>query len=364
MAKKVAKKTAKKSTTKAKSSAKVAKKAVKKTAAKKKVAVKKSATKKKSTVKKSTAKKKTAKKKSVKAGKKSATTKKKVSKENSLADELLQQITKDRVGEKESLEDAVFQVEAHKFETQLKPQKSTVEIAAPRELETDYDETLLVPLVRDPLWVYLYWELSTAACASFQLVHGPRKGHQLILRWYDVTDLGYFDGNNAHHTFDSQIGTTTGSWYQKMPSDGRDWCVEIGVCKTNGSAFIPILRSRFFKTPILGIARNRPQTVRWMRVDPQQRTMVVFELPLGLVLGDFDEARGWDGFRITEANILQTFESGNVPFMLTEQQALRLVPPALLKSFGSDLHILPGFPGGSVDTSETLSSGSVQVAQK
>jgi uncharacterized protein len=63
----------------------------------------------------------------------------------------------------------------------------------------------------------------------------------IILRLYDVTDI-YFNGSNAHSSYEFQLLKDTANWTIKGIKQGRSYLTEIGY-KVNQNQYFPILRS-------------------------------------------------------------------------------------------------------------------------
>jgi hypothetical protein len=63
----------------------------------------------------------------------------------------------------------------------------------------------------------------------------------IILRLYDVTDI-YFNGTNAHSSYEFQLSKETTNWSIKGIKLGRSYLTEIGY-KVNQNQYFPILRS-------------------------------------------------------------------------------------------------------------------------
>lgn len=255
--KKAVKKTAAKKTTAKKTAKKtVAKKAVKKTTVKK--TVKKTAVKKavKKTVKKTVSKKTTGKKVVKKTTVK--TSRKRVTNGNTVVTQ------------------ALMEVEAAKYQVSPSSESATEEDL--RELDNFYGETHATLLVRDPYWIYVFWEINDATREQFLIPRGAHSG-QMMLRWYDVTDLLEFNGSNAHHTIDTDISDDSSSWYQHVPESNRCWCVDLGVIGENGD-FLPICRSNTVQTPRDSLAQEHP-TARWMRAGLPAVDHLTIRVPSG-----------------------------------------------------------------------------------
>ena len=116
------------------------------------------------------------------------------------------------------------------------------------ELPSKYGDTRIVLMVRDPYWVFAYWEVSDErrmqvereASASWDSL---RK----VLRVYDVTGKD-FNGSNANRYFDIDINAAAANWYINVGEANRSWCVDLGVVTSSGK-FILVARSNIVATP-------------------------------------------------------------------------------------------------------------------
>ncbi len=142
------------------------------------------------------------------------------------------------------------------------PTKGSVEEI---QLPQSYDATRLGLLVRDPHWIYAIWTISPADGDKIEEGHRTKDQH-LILRVYDVT-LVDFNGSNANHSFDIEVGQAD-NWYINLWTSHVMICAELGLKSSRGE-FVPLTRSNFVQTPPHG-ASWRTDLI-WMQVDPQQR---------------------------------------------------------------------------------------------
>ncbi|HNY26877.1 MAG TPA: DUF4912 domain-containing protein [Candidatus Sumerlaeota bacterium] len=152
-----------------------------------------------------------------------------------------------------------------------------------------YDETYVRLLVRDPEWVFVYWEIDTQTRERFWIPRGAHQG-RLVLRWYDVTDVPEFNGQNAQRVIETAINDQTSSWYQHLPDPGRYWCAELGVLSSEGE-FLCICRSNVVQTPRVTLASPRDYE-RWMRVGWLLEEREIFEAPAGQAPSEAQEAEG------------------------------------------------------------------------
>lgn len=114
----------------------------------------------------------------------------------------------------------------------------------PQALPGGYNRDRAVLLVRDPFWVYGYWDLSV------ETVERARKegGERLTLRVHDVTDL-IFNGNNSHYSFDIPMPFDgQRMWYFNVPTDGRTYLYQVGYLRSD-KRFLPLITSNVGATP-------------------------------------------------------------------------------------------------------------------
>ncbi len=121
----------------------------------------------------------------------------------------------------------------------------------PQELPSQYGVDKMVLMVRDPWWLYTYWEIKqeTVERLKHELKDEFYKAKRL-LRVYDVTNI-IFNGSNANRFFDIQIHEFANNWYIDAGAPGRSWCVDLGL-KLSDGRFITILRSNVVQTPLDG----------------------------------------------------------------------------------------------------------------
>jgi len=121
----------------------------------------------------------------------------------------------------------------------------------PQELPSQYEIDKMVLMVRDPWWLYAYWELKQATVARLksELKDEFYKAKR-VLRVYDVTNI-IFNGSNANRFFDIHIHEFANNWYIDTAAPGRSWCVDFGLILRDGR-FVTILRSNIVQTPLDG----------------------------------------------------------------------------------------------------------------
>ena len=131
------------------------------------------------------------------------------------------------------------------------------------QLPDHYGRTELVLMVVHPFLLFAYWEVTPESGRQAYETMGPEMdGARAILRMYDIS-LIHFDGTNAHHVFDIDIGLEARGWYIPMWTADKSYCADLGFLARTGR-FHPISRSNVIHTP-----RTTPSArtdEQWMRV--------------------------------------------------------------------------------------------------
>ncbi len=113
---------------------------------------------------------------------------------------------------------------------------------------TGYGTDQLVLLVKDPWWLYAYWEIqpATERAVRSRLLPQEVAGFQTILRVHDVTGLA--EGQGPRRTFDIILSGLAKSWHIHTGEPGHAYVVEIGILANSGR-FLPLARSNRAQTP-------------------------------------------------------------------------------------------------------------------
>lgn len=120
------------------------------------------------------------------------------------------------------------------------------------ELPSNYGDNKMALLVRDPWWIFSYWEVNPAR--EGEVMDAMRREGQerdkTVLRVYDVTDVSL---PNAHSYFDIELGFIASNWYIDVGNPNRQWVVELGIRSRNGRFFM-LVRSNVVRTPRFGVS--------------------------------------------------------------------------------------------------------------
>lgn len=135
------------------------------------------------------------------------------------------------------------------------PEHAAAGAPAPEEqysLPAGYGDTRIVLMIKDPWWLYAYWEVQPQAerAARSQLTPEDIVGLQSVLRVYDVTDTAFPD-QSARRWFDIPLSGLAMSWYIHANAPDRSFIVEIGLL-TRGGRFLLLARSNRVTTPRAG----------------------------------------------------------------------------------------------------------------
>jgi len=154
--------------------------------------------------------------------------------------------------------------------------------APPHELPLGYGNTKLALLVRDPEWIFAYWEINDATRKKHSLIRG-KHDKTLALRIYDITGVD-FNGENALRYYDVIINDYVISWYLRMPEADRIWCVELGYYDPREGRFVALVRSNVVRTPSGMISPVKDE--QWMRITKEGHEELV-RLSSGVDIRDF-----------------------------------------------------------------------------
>ncbi len=150
------------------------------------------------------------------------------------------------------------------------------------KLPDSYGLDRVVLLVRDPDWLYAYWDISgdTWAALIQRGVTHPGKGWQRILRIHDVT--GVIDGEGGTWVTDLEVGDVAREWYFRTPDPERAYVVEFGYRSPDGQ-WLLVARSNAVHVP-----RRQPSA----QMDERWGTLYHEAYRLSLAGSDFSRQMG------------------------------------------------------------------------
>lgn len=128
----------------------------------------------------------------------------------------------------------------------------------PRELPAHYGDNLIYLMVRDPYYLYSYWEIqSWHQEHALKQLGGDWAKVKSILRVYDATD------ETRLICLDIVLTGLANNWYVEVQPN-RSFFVEIGLLHENGR-FIALARSNRVMTPRAGMSDVIDE--QWMGID-------------------------------------------------------------------------------------------------
>jgi hypothetical protein len=119
-------------------------------------------------------------------------------------------------------------------------------------MPSGYGEDFIILMVKDPWWVYAYWEIqpSTERSIRSQLLPNEVAGLQTILRVHDVTGVD-FPSRPANHAFDIGLSGLATNWFIHTNAPDRSFVVDIGLLTASGR-FLLLARSNRVTVPRFG----------------------------------------------------------------------------------------------------------------
>ncbi len=150
------------------------------------------------------------------------------------------------------VEDVLLTPQERIEETKYFVAKEEVHPTSSEELPSNYGDNKLVLMVRDPWWIFAYWEIQpeTVERVKVMVPEEEREHLKFVMRVYDISYID-FNGANAHYYFDIPIPYGAEKWYINVNSPGRSWVAEMGWLSEKGK-FYPVVRSNVVYTPLDG----------------------------------------------------------------------------------------------------------------
>lgn len=175
--------------------------------------------------------------------------------EDSSKDELIELILdaleEDR-SERNSTNNAAIRLEHKKYEI-LKDDEINLLTKDDYPLPEYYNDTRIVILLRDPLWVYAYWDLSKTQVQNLReepffegfflrvnLFHGEQLENSKVLDFFDIP-----------------VEENDNSWYINLNRTGIDYCVELRCRVMHSDQLLAI--SNTVHSPLGYFARNQEE---------------------------------------------------------------------------------------------------------
>ena len=143
-----------------------------------------------------------------------------------------------------------------------------------------YGDHRIVLMVKDPWWLYAYWEIQPdrARQVRRQLAPEEIEGLRSVLRVYDVTDRDV-PKQLPNRWFDVTLSDLATNWYIHVDAPNRSFVVEIGLLTRTGR-FLPLARSNQVTTPRFGPSEVIDE--EWMSTDEEYWKLVGLTAGVGM----------------------------------------------------------------------------------
>jgi len=147
-----------------------------------------------------------------------------------------------RIGERKTITISDLVAENKRFESLISKKIAQTSQASIKTLPTDlpasYNQTQLVLMVRDPYWVYVYWDLSEDKKKEINLYSQEKEGAiTTVLRIYDITNIPR-DRSTSDELFDITIPLDVGQWYIYLGSPDHTFRADLGLRDADGSFYL------------------------------------------------------------------------------------------------------------------------------
>ena len=188
--------------------------------------------------------------------------------------------------------------------------------------------TRITLIVKDPFWIYAYWEIADSSVEDVKRqLGGNLDGARFVVRMYDVTYKD-FNGFNANHWFDVEVGRHSNNWYISIWNDNTSYLGEIGIAHHSGR-FFPMARSNFVHTPRSG-SSNRFEEI-WMDLAQKKN------IPNAAVSRPKDDNRTYGAARSEPSRGIQYDAAGRFSYSSVSKKRKIFLTESDLKAYYSRL---------------------------
>ena len=132
-------------------------------------------------------------------------------------------------------------------------------------LPSSYNETKIALLIRDPYWLYAYWDLSRETKEQMKKDYGAWERAPLTLRVWVEQETG----GSEPVFFDASVHSSTNNWYLNVHPNRR-YTAELGYFSPMGK-FICLARSNTVTTPRATVSEVIDE--EWMIIEEDFRRL-------------------------------------------------------------------------------------------
>lgn len=152
-----------------------------------------------------------------------------------------------------------------------------------QELPSHYGENQLILMVRDPYWVYSYWEVRREKIEEgVRALGSPLHEMRWILRVHPAMSAG---AASSFKPFDVEIDPNARNWYLHLSPPGASFYAELGLLDRSGKFFRLVLSNT------VTLPSDRPSDIideRWMTTEEEFKKL--YAMSGGFRLGAGSEA--------------------------------------------------------------------------
>ncbi len=111
-----------------------------------------------------------------------------------------------------------------------------------------YGDNRMVLMVRDPWWLFAYWEVTPELRARVEdeIRRSGAVADVTVLRVYDLS-------SGQHNSFDIELRDLADRWYIDVGKPDHEWVAEIGI-RCHGGRYFALIRSNMVHTPRYGVS--------------------------------------------------------------------------------------------------------------
>lgn len=153
-------------------------------------------------------------------------------------------------------------------------EEMTLEIPVPQRKKIEgedpyiphcYGVDRLVLSVKDPQWLYAYWEISATKQEEFIQRYGQEtwQTSRPAMRVYDITGMEKETYKDGHSFREFILDPWADNWFIEVGQPDRSFYAELGRMLADG-IFIPLLRSNIVTTPRASVSDRLDEEWMWI----------------------------------------------------------------------------------------------------
>jgi hypothetical protein len=197
----------------------------------------------------------------------------------------------------EELLDFLSEDEDVEEDIETAPLQGEMRYLEPAPLPKQYNITFIETILRDPLWVFAYWEVKSSEREKYEK-DSEFEGYELLVEPLNHHKAGSADArlkrldSEDEDVFIILVGNDDHAWYLGFPPEGGRYRVKLCVLK--GEERIILAVSRPFALPLLANNYKSNKGHAGVQLDPKEAE--IYQNPLAMLSGveDFHILRNKD----------------------------------------------------------------------